>query len=132
MTQGFIGRPPDADAVRRDFDEFVTQLESTPSETVYVVFGFGWGNEIYEHDWLELALTGSELRTRVAEAEAAGLGRIGSDDLYVKLPALGVERQYCHEADVHVTAADPKHPYVEAERQRWLDRGWEISPCKDA
>lgn len=129
MTYGFIGRPPDAEAVRRDFDEFVTELESRPSERVGVLFGFAWGNEIYEHDWLELDLTGSELRSRVAKAEAAGLGKIGSDDLYIKLPALGVERRYCHEADIHVTAADAEHPYVEAERQEWLDRGWNVYPC---
>ncbi len=132
MIDGFIGRPPSAKDVRRDFDEFVSQLESTPSETVAVVFGFAWGNEIYEQDWLELDLTGSELRARVAEAEASGLGRIGSDDLYIRFPALGVQRQYCHEADIHVTAADTRHPYVEAERQRWLDRGWEAYPCTDA
>ena len=132
MTHGFIGRPPDAEAVRRDFDEFVTELESRPAEKVGVVFGFAWGNEIYERDWVELDLTGSELRSRVADAEAAGLGKIGSDDLYIKLPALGVERQYCHEADIHVTAADSEHPCVAAARQAWLDRGWEVYPCADA
>ena len=120
------------DTVRRDFDEFVTDLESRPSEKVCVVFGFAWGNEIYEHDWLDLELTGSELRSRVAAAEAAGLGKIGNDDLYIIFPALGVERQYCHEADIHVTAADATHPYVEAERQKWLDRGWKVYPYSDA
>jgi hypothetical protein len=122
----------DAEAVRRDFDEFVTELESRSSERVLVLFGFAWGNEIYEHDWLELDLTGSELRSRVAEAEAAGLGKVGSDDLYITLPGLGVKRLYCHEADIHVTAADAAHPYLEAERQEWLHRGWEVYPCADA
>jgi hypothetical protein len=54
ITNGFVGRPPDAEAVRRDFDDFVTGLESSPSEKVRVVFGFAWGNEVYEHDWLEM------------------------------------------------------------------------------
>lgn len=128
MSHGFIGIPPNVEAVRRDFDDFVTELESMPSEKVRVLFGFAWGNEIYERDWLELNLTGNELRARVSEAEAAGLGKIGSDDIYITLPALGVERQYCHEADIHVTAADAKHPYVVAERQRWLDKGWKVVP----
>jgi hypothetical protein len=132
MTHGYIGRPPDFETVRRDFDEFVTDLESRPLEKVRVLFGFAWGNVIYEHDWLELDLTGSELRSRVANAEAAGLGKIGADDLYITIPTLGVQRQYCHEADIHVTAADAKHPYVEAERQRWLSRGWEVHPCAGA
>jgi hypothetical protein len=132
MTHGFIGKPPDAAAVRKDFDDFVTELESRPSEKVRVVFGFAWGNKIYEHDWLELELTGSELRSRVAAAEAAGLGKIGADDLHIAVPTLGYERQYCHEADIHVTAAEAKHPYVEAERQRWLDRGWVVYPGSDA
>ena len=128
---GFAGTPPDVEAVRKDFEEFLVQLESTPSEKVVVLFGFAWANEIYEHDWLDLHLTGSELRARVAEAEAAGLGSIGSDDLFITLPALGVERLYCHEADIHVIAADPRHPYVETERQRWLELGWQVSPCTE-
>lgn len=132
MAHGFIGRPPDVEAVRKDFDDFVAQLESRPAERVRVLFGFAWGNEIYERDWLELDLTGSELRARVAEAEAAGLGKIGADDLYITLPVLGVERQYCHEADIHVTSGDAQHQYAEGEREKWLERGWEVYPCADA
>lgn len=128
MSSGVIGRPPDVAAFRRDFDEFVTELESRPLETVAVVFGCGWGNELYPADWLELNLTGSELRLRVAEAETAGLGKIGEDDLFIKLPGLGVERLYCHEVDIHLTA-DADHPYVEAERQEWIKRGWDVYPC---
>ena len=36
------------DAIRRDFDAFLGYLESTPSRIVSVVFGFAWGNKIYE------------------------------------------------------------------------------------
>jgi hypothetical protein len=126
MAYGYIGKPTNAEEVRKDFEEFVAELETRAPERVGVVFGFAWGNLIYEQDWIELDLTGSELRSRVAEAEAAGLGSISTDDLTITLPALGVKRHYCHEADIHVTAEDVTHPYVEAERQRWLDRGWEV------
>lgn len=132
MMYGFIGRPPDLEAVRNDFDEFVTDLESRPSEKGCVVFGFAWGNETYEHDWLEMDLTGSELRSRVASAEDAGLGQIGTDDLCVAIAALGAQRHHCHEADIHVTAADAGHPHAEAARHEWLERGWEVYPCADA
>jgi hypothetical protein len=66
MTHGYIGRPNAAEALRRDFDGFVAELESRPAERVGVVFGFAWGNLIYERTWLELDLTGSELRARIA------------------------------------------------------------------
>ncbi len=131
-THGFIGRPLDVQAVRLDFEAFVAELESRPSEKVHVVFGFAWGNEIYEHDWLELVLTGSELRARVEAAEAAGLGKVGADDLFIRLPLLGVERHYCHEADIHVTANSSNNPYLQAERRAWLERGWTVFPCGES
>jgi hypothetical protein len=129
-----IGTPPcdTVQAVRRDFDALLRDLESWPSKRVSVVFGFAWGNHIYERDWLPLELSGAELRARVAAAEASGLGRIGSDDLHITLPDIGVERTYCHEADVHVIAAEGKHPYLGAQRQEWLRRGWRVHARKVA
>lgn len=124
-----IGRPPDpegADAVRRDFASLLRELESSPTRRVTVTFGFAWGNKIYERDWLPLDLTGSELRDRVGAAEASGLGRIGSDDLSITLPDIGVERTYCHEADIHVCADDKTNSYLEAQRERWVRSGWHV------
>jgi len=114
-----IGTPPQSDAVaavRSDFEALVHDLEASPSKRVSVVFGFAWGNEIYERDWVALELSGAELRARVAAAEASGFGRVGSDDLHITLPDVGVERTCCHEADVHVIAAEATHPYLGAQR----------------
>ena len=124
-----IGCPPEpevADAVRRDFSSLLRELESSPARRVTVTFGFAWGNEIYEGDWLPLDLTGSELRARVDAAEAKGLGRIGSDDLYITLSDVGVERTYCHEADIHVCADDKTNSYLEDQRDRWIRSGWRV------
>lgn len=130
MKHEITGIPPEDDehAVRRDFEAFVRELEATPGKRVSVVFGFAWGNEIYAGSrvWLALDLTGSELRARVDAAESSGVGQIGSDDLRITLPDLGVERLYCHEDDIHVFADDRDHPYLEAQRQTWLTRGWEV------
>lgn len=129
MKYELIGIPPQSDAVdavRRDFEALVRDLEASPSKRVSVMFGFAWGNEIYERDWLALELSGAELRARVAAAETNGIGRIGSDDLHITLPDVGVERTYCHEADVHVIAAEDTHPYLEAQRQEWVRSGWQV------
>ncbi len=112
--------------MRRDFDAFVRDLESTPDKRVRVLFGFAWGNEIYGRDWVALELTGAELRARVEAAEASGFGAVGADDLHITLPDLRIKRSYCHEADIHVVADDLTHPYVEAQRQTWVDMGWEV------
>ena len=124
-----IGTPPQSDAVagvRHDFEALVRDLEASPSKRASVVFGFAWGNHIYARDWVALELTGAELRARVAAAEANGLGRIGSDDLHITFPDVGVERTYCHEADVHVVAAEGTHPYLGAQRQEWVRSGWHV------
>ncbi len=130
MQHEIIGTPPEDDqaAVRRDFEAFCCDLESTPSKRVSVVFGFAWGNEIYQHDWLSLELTGSELRARVAAAEASGLGRIDSDNLHITLPDLRVTRLYCHEDDVHVVAEDRNDAYLVAQREKWIEAGWDVHP----
>ncbi len=49
MKHEITGTPPedDEDAVRRDFETFVRDLEVTPARRVSVVFGFGW----YGADW---------------------------------------------------------------------------------
>ena len=129
MKYELLGTPPQSDAVaavRHDFEALVRDLEASPSRRVSVVFGFAWGNHIYELDWVALELSGAELRARVAAAEASGLGRIGSDDLHITLPDVGVERTYCHEADVHVVAPAGTHPYLAAQRQEWIRSGWHV------
>lgn len=126
MPYSLVGRPSSKDAMRADFDEFVTQLEFDPEHRITVVFGFAWGNSIYEGDWLDLELSGSELRERVAAAEASKLGKIGDDDLFIRLPSLGIERLYCHEADIHINGGRVDHPYVDDQRQKWIDRGWMV------
>jgi hypothetical protein len=129
MKYELVGRPSESiavDAVRRDFEAFLGDLESSPSKMVSMVFGWPWGNKIYERDWSVLELTGSELRARVDAAEASGLGRIGADDLNITLPDIRVERKYCHEGDIHVVADNSEHPYLSAQRQQWLCKGWQI------
>src|SRR5262245_45490322 len=129
MKHEIIGKPPESsavDSVRRDFESFLRDLESSPSQRVSVVFGFAWGNHLYERDWLTLELTGAELRARVSVAEERGLGWIGSDDLHVTLPEIGVERTYCHEADIHLLANDRTNPHLVTQRNSWLRSGWQV------
>ena len=130
MKHEFVARPPGNDpavAVRQYFDSFVDRLETDPSRTVIVLFGFAWGNEIYEHDWLELTLTGTELRDRVANTEADGLGRIASDDLHITIPELGVQILYCHESDIHVIADSCTNPYLISQQEEWQRNGWNVT-----
>ena len=135
MKKGYIGRPPQdiaENAIREDFKSFINDPEVISENYINVVFGFAWGNAIYESDWVELRMTGSELYERVKIAEAQGLGSIGTDDLYIVFPRLGVEVQYCHEADIHITAKDTTHPYVVKKQKEWLKKRWEVIEWDDA
>ncbi|MCW5983521.1 MAG: hypothetical protein KIT09_35850 [Bryobacteraceae bacterium] len=122
MKYELIGRPPAPvaeDALRRDFEAFLSELESSQSR-VSVVFGVAWGNEIYERDWRALEMSGGELRARVGAAESSGLGKIGRDDLHITLQDVGVQRTYCHHAEIHVAADASTHPNFEALRDAWI------------
>jgi hypothetical protein len=58
--------------------------------TCTVVFGFAWGNEYYGNspDWNEVALPLTALVQKVRDVEASGTGRLGHDDLFVRVDSL--------------------------------------------
>ena len=90
-----------------------------------MLFGFAWGSDAYEDDWIEEALTVDELRLRVQKLEDGGCGAIGKDDLFVSVKATGIQYTFCHENDLHIAGAvDAVSLTEEAARLRLL--GWGI------
>ena len=67
----------------------------------------------------------AEARESVLKAESDKLGRIGTDDFYVTLPKEGLEWQYCHEADIHLSCDEP-HPMLLRTKEEWIAKGWEV------
>ena len=124
-TLEIAARPSDADEVRREFISFIDRAKSKGWSELRVLFGFAWGNYIYEKDWIEEIMTPDQLSERVAAAESARDGKIGSDDLYVTPLAIGVQHTFCHEADIHLEGPD-NSDYIASEAARFCSLGCDV------
>jgi|SRR5882724_3900794 len=125
MKYQIIGRPPKKEDVREHFFSFLRQLEDEGVPEVKIMFGFAWGNYIYERDWLCELCSPAEARSRVEDQERKKNGKIGSDDFYISIPGTNYERTYCHEADIHFSSDEP-NPIFQITKEEWKRLGWKV------
>jgi hypothetical protein len=98
------------DAIRSAFERMVS-IGKRHGGNVTVLFGFAWGNDI--HDWKDQVMTWAELSGAVRQAEANGVGSIGSDDLHL---TIGSDQfTFCHHSDIHY----PDQPATELGKALW-------------
>ena len=87
-----------------------------------VLFGSAWGNRYYPtKDWVEEDVPLGNLLAKVEEVEALGIGRLGADDLFLKL--LGLEFLFCNDSDIHLMFSED-HLDIEYFFQRWKRLGF--------
>lgn len=111
--------------MRRHFFCHLDELEAAGIPAVRIMFGFAWGNYVYEGPWKEEICSPSEIRARIEKLENEKLGRIGDDDFYISVPGSNLERLYCHEADIHYSS-DESAAEIQKAKNEWLSLGWKI------
>ena len=84
------------------FKRILEILVSEGVETVEITYGFAWGNEIYESDWLPISTDSSKIEEMVEVETQKGSGEIGSDDFYIVIKNEPLRIQVCHENDIHI------------------------------
>ena len=98
-------------------------FESKGEDSCELLFGFAWGNEYYPaNEWPYEAVKLKQLSEKVADVEQSGIGRLSSDDLFVKVRNL--EFKFCHESDIHISYAEIT-PDAEYFFERWHGQGFE-------
>jgi hypothetical protein len=111
--------------LREELRHFVEFYSAKGIASCTVLFGFAWGNVYYPtKDWIDEQVPLSDLIAKVNKVEAGGFGRLGSDDLFVKLP--GLEFLFCNDSDIHIAFSEP-HPDIEYFFQRWKQLGFKPS-----
>lgn len=110
--------------IREEFSRFLLRAKLEKWELL-VMFGFAWGNQIYQSNWIEEQLTPNELEEKVKNAEVNGLGSIGTDDLFIDLINRDIQYTFCHEADIHLTSSHESE-FIAAEKRRFLNLGWSV------
>lgn len=122
MNREILTHPLSKEQLRNEFRHFAKFFSAKGVSTCQVLFGFAWGNEYYPgNEWTEENIALASLVKKIEEVEGSGMGALGRDDLFVKVP--GMEFQFCHESDVHIFFGED-HPDVESFFQRWKKLGF--------
>jgi hypothetical protein len=111
-----------------EFRHLVLYLRGLDHERCEVLFGWHWGIDYYPTSkWVAEVIPLAELESKVRQVENAGLGRLGGDDLQVKVPGLECEFCFCHHSGVHLTFTPPNQIAVDF-LERWQSAG--LSPIE--
>ena len=85
-------------------------------------FGFAWA-ERFHAGWDEINVSGPTLLSEVRSMEASNKGELGFNDLFIRVPRLGVEFRYCNDSDIHLAFEQPSD-FTESFYLRWKTRGF--------
>jgi len=76
---------------------------------VTMIYGYEW--DIASLQWEEKLIEVGTIRDRVKALEDEGCGRLGQDDLFIRIDDR-VEVQFCHHADVHLRYDEDDSPLI--------------------
>jgi hypothetical protein len=99
----------DIDRLRSELCHVVEFFRGMGHERCDVFFGWAWRDE---QDETDLAMKSMnipllDLNAEVREAEAAGLGNFGGDDVWVSFEGLALKIQFCHHEGIHLSYSEP-------------------------
>ena len=109
--------------LRYDLGVNLARLNAMGVAEVSLLFGFSWGNHIYEKQWKELPVSPGEAQALVHRAEKLGFGRLGDDNLYLTVEKFNLRLQYSHETDIHLSFNTPNR-LVNEILDRWTSMQW--------
>jgi len=73
-----------------------------------VLFGFAWGDEYYESNvWKEEEIPFANLVEKVKHVRQSGIGNLGWDDLFLRIPDPRMEFRFCNDSDIHLSYEQP-------------------------
>jgi len=85
---------------------------------VTMIYGYEW--DVGSLLWEEQLIEAGTIRDRVKALEDEGRGRLGQDDLFIRIDNR-VEVQFCHHADVHLRYDEDDSPLVGDVRTYWVE-----------
>lgn len=123
MNREVITDPLDRGDLWFDLRENVILFKQLGVTQPLVLFGFSWGKQIYDGPWTEQPISVDQLTHQVLEAEEKQFGKLGDDNLYIRVPEMDIRVQYSHETDIHLSYSD-ENIFVQNVLARWLERQW--------
>ena len=87
-------------------------------EEVILILGLGW--EVGDKSWADQLVKVADIRKIISEAEAAELGCLVYDDVYIKLDE-ETQIHFCHHEDLHLNYNVEQLPIVEELRDYFIN-----------
>lgn len=125
MNREIVTDPLEAEDLWSDLRINIEMLNTMGVTKVLLLFGFAWGNAIYQGAWTDIPATPEEVEKRIAQAETEGHGKLGSDNLYITIPKLNARLQYSYETDIHLSYSQ-SNAFVNAILKRWSSQQWHL------
>ena len=124
MSRAITTYPIKAAQMKEELAFFAQYFQHLGHEYCEVLFGFAWGSEYYPtSEWNRVRIPLASLEDEVQRVEVAGLGELGSDDLFVSVPPLDVEFRFDNDSALHISFAEPGE-VAEFFYQRWKSSGF--------
>lgn len=123
MQSEIVTDPLRGTDLRNDLEGSLAQMKALGLHEVALLFGFSWGNHIYEKEWKEIPVSPEDALSLVQSAEKKGFGQLGEDNLYLIVPKYNLRLLYSHEADIHLSFAEPNRLVYDIV-DRWNAMQW--------
>jgi hypothetical protein len=127
MIREVVTDPLDAADLWHDLRETIRLAQQLGLSDLRLFFGFAWGKHIYEDRWIEIATSPEQVEPRIADAEHGQYGRLGDDNVYIRMPEIDVRVEYSYETVIRLSYAQD-NAFVKATLNRWRSSQWLIGP----
>jgi hypothetical protein len=108
MKREILTYPISAAELKAELAFFAEHFRSLGYAHCEALFGWAWGNKYYTTTtWDRVYIPLTDLLSEVQRVESAGLGLLGRDDLFLSVPPLNLEFQFCNDSDIHVFFEGP-------------------------
>jgi len=113
----------DVNVLRRELRFVLQYLERLGHTDSQVVFGWPWGL-VYPPDnpWGKITIPLAKVEAEVEKLESALLGRLGGDDVFIRIPPADWEFEFCHHSGIHLRFETPGRIPSDF-LKRWTEHG---------
>ena len=124
MSGELITCPLSAPQLAEELTWLVEIFSRRGIESCDVLFGYAWGNEYYlTAQWEYECVAIDQVAVAVSAVEIRGLGRLGQDDLWLRVADPQVEYRFCNDSDLHLAFSEANW-LVDLTRARWQQKGY--------
>jgi hypothetical protein len=127
MNREVVTDPLDGADLWQDLGETIRLTRQLGLSDLRLFFGYAWGKQIYDDRWVEIATAPGQVEARIADAQRRRYGRLGDDNVYIRLPEIDVRVEYSYEATIHLSYGQ-ENAFVKSTLRRWESLQWMLGP----